>query len=147
MFSLVKVTFDKIKKPNSEPLWKLYKITEKPLFWYLFQKKKKIKYIWEHTFFFKKNRFNEAKSYLELRKCWLSIFSLRSLNIKRWKCGLVALGSSLYAIGGMDSPKAGHWGNPLKTVERYDPHIDKWTEVAQMNEARFGSAVVTYQVR
>ena len=59
----------------------------------------------------------------------------------------MALGSSLYAIGGMDSPKAGHWGNPLKTVERYDPHIDKWTEVAQMNEARFGSAVVTYQVR
>ena len=69
-----------------------------------------------------------------------------SLNIKRWKCGLVALGNSLFAIGGMDSPKAGHWGNPLKTVERYDPNLDKWTEVASMNEARFGSAVVTYQV-
>ena len=70
-----------------------------------------------------------------------------SLNIKRWKCGLVALGNCLYAIGGMDSPKAGHWGNPLKTVERYDPQIDQWTEVAPMNEARFGSAVVAYQVR
>ena len=69
-----------------------------------------------------------------------------SLNIKRWKCGLVALGNSLFAIGGMDSPKAGHWGNPLKTVERYDPNLDKWIEVASMNEARFGSAVVTYQV-
>ena len=56
------------------------------------------------------------------------------------------LGNCLYAIGGMDSPKAGHWGNPLKTVERYDPQIDQWTEVAPMNEARFGSAVVAYQV-
>ena len=59
----------------------------------------------------------------------------------------MALGNCLYAIGGMDSPKAGHWGNPLKTVERYDPQIDQWTEVAPMNEARFGSAVVAYQVR
>ena len=59
----------------------------------------------------------------------------------------MALGNCLYAIGGMDSPKAGHWGNPLKTVERYVPQIDQWTEVAPMNEARFGSAVVAYQVR
>lgn len=81
------------------------------------------------------------------QKLYVYIFYFHnSLNIKRWKCGLVALGNSLFAIGGMDSPKAGHWGNPLKTVERYDPNLDKWTEVASMNEARFGSAVVTYQV-
>ena len=47
----------------------------------------------------------------------------------------------------MDSPKAGHWGLPLKTVERYDPDMDVWTEVASMNEARFGCAVAAYQVR
>ena len=46
----------------------------------------------------------------------------------------------------MDSPKAGHWGLPLKTVERYDPDLDVWTEVASMNEARFGCAVAAYQV-
>ena len=46
----------------------------------------------------------------------------------------------------MDSPKAGHWGLPLKTVERYDPDTDVWTEVASMNEARFGCAVAAYQV-
>ena len=49
-------------------------------------------------------------------------------------------------MGGMDSPKAGHWGLPLKTVERYDPDLDVWTEVASMNEARFGCAVAAYQV-
>ena len=52
----------------------------------------------------------------------------------------------MYAIGGMDSPKAGHWGLPLKTVERYDPAQDKWTEITSMNEARFGCAVAAYQV-
>ena len=58
----------------------------------------------------------------------------------------MALGGCLYAIGGMDSPKAGHWGLPLKTVERYDPAQDKWTEITSMNEARFGCAVAAYQV-
>ena len=56
------------------------------------------------------------------------------------------MGGCLYAIGGMDSPKAGHWGLPLKTVERYDPAQDKWTEITSMNEARFGCAVAAYQV-
>ena len=69
-----------------------------------------------------------------------------SLTVKRWKCGLVGIGGCLYAVGGMDSPKAGHWGLPLKTVERYDPDLDVWTEVASMNEARFGCAVAAYQV-
>jgi hypothetical protein len=59
---------------------------------------------------------------------------------------LAALGGCLYAIGGMDSPKAGHWGLPLKTVERYDPVQDHWFEVASMNEARFGCAVAAHQV-
>ena len=58
----------------------------------------------------------------------------------------MGIGGCLYAVGGMDSPKAGHWGLPLKTVERYDPDLDVWTEVASMNEARFGCAVAAYQV-
>jgi len=70
---------------------------------------------------------------------------IASLTVKRWKCGLVGIGGCLYAVGGMDSPKAGHWGLPLKTVERYDPDLDVWTEVASMNEARFGCAVAAYQ--
>ena len=74
-------------------------------------------------------------------------FFQTSLNVKRWKCGLVAIGGCLYAVGGMDSPKAGHWGLPLKTVERYDPALDLWIEVASMNEARFGCAVAAYQVK
>lgn len=70
---------------------------------------------------------------------------IASLNIKRWKCGLVSQGGALYAIGGMDSPKAGFWGAPLKSVEKYCPIQNKWIEVASMNEARFGCAVVAYQ--
>ncbi len=32
-------------------------------------------------------------------------------------------------------------------MERYSPGEDEWTEVAPMNEARFGCAVVSYQGR
>ena len=71
---------------------------------------------------------------------------IANLNAKRWKCGLVEVGDMLYAIGGMDSPRAGCWGSPLKTVERYSPAENKWVEVASMNEPRFGCSVVAYQV-
>ena len=71
---------------------------------------------------------------------------IANLNAKRWKCGLVEVGDMLYAIGGMDSPRAGCWGSPLKTVERYSPAENKWIEVASMNEPRFGCSVVAYQV-
>ena len=72
--------------------------------------------------------------------------AIANLNAKRWKCGLVEVGDMLYAIGGMDSPRAGYWGSPLKTVERYSPMDNKWVEVAPMNEPRFGCSVVAYQV-
>ena len=71
---------------------------------------------------------------------------IANLNEKRWKCGLVEVGDMLYAIGGMDSPRAGCWGSPLKTVERYSPIENKWIEVSPMNEPRFGCSVVAYQV-
>ena len=41
--------------------------------------------------------------------------SIADLSAKRWKCGLVELGGYLYAVGGMDSPRAGFWGAPLST--------------------------------
>ena len=41
--------------------------------------------------------------------------SIAELSAKRWKCGLVELGGFLYAVGGMDSPRAGFWGAPLNT--------------------------------
>ena len=40
---------------------------------------------------------------------------IANLLTKRWKCGLVEHGGYLYAVGGMDSPKAGIWGAPLNT--------------------------------
>jgi hypothetical protein len=40
---------------------------------------------------------------------------IADLSAKRWKCGLVTLGGYLYAVGGMDSPRAGFWGAPLNT--------------------------------
>ena len=44
--------------------------------------------------------------------------SIAELSAKRWKCGLVELGGFLYAVGGMDSPRAGFWGAPLNTGKR-----------------------------
>ena len=71
---------------------------------------------------------------------------IANLNAKRWKCGLVEVGDKLYAIGGMDSPRAGAWGSPLKTVERYSRLENKWVEISPMNEPRFGCSVVAHQV-
>ena len=62
--------------------------------------------------------------------------SIADLSAKRWKCGLVELGGFLYAVGGMDSPRAGFWGAPLNTVERYCPRTNEWTSVENMHEAR-----------
>jgi len=61
---------------------------------------------------------NSAEVFDPKRNRWSTIASLK---IKRWKCGLVSLGGFIYAIGGMDSPKAGSWGCPLNSVERYSP--------------------------
>ena len=47
--------------------------------------------------------------------------SIADLSAKRWKCGLVELGGYLYAVGGMDSPRAGFWGAPLNTG-RHNKH-------------------------
>ena len=45
--------------------------------------------------------------------------SIADLSAKRWKCGLVELGGFLYAVGGMDSPRAGFWGAPLNTGDAW----------------------------
>lgn len=83
-----------------------------------------------------------SEVYSPIKNKWSLISDLKT---KRWKCGLCVLNGYLYAIGGMDSPQAGFWGSPLKSVERYFPATDEWQEVAPMNEARFGAAVVSYQ--
>ncbi|XP_059085946.1 LOW QUALITY PROTEIN: kelch-like protein diablo [Tigriopus californicus] len=83
-----------------------------------------------------------SEVYNPVKNKWSLISDLKT---KRWKCGLCVLNGYLYAIGGMDSPQAGFWGSPLKSVERYFPATDEWQEVAHMNEARFGAAVVSYQ--
>lgn len=83
-----------------------------------------------------------AEVYDPKKNAWRSI---ADLSAKRWKCGLVELGGFLYAVGGMDSPRAGFWGAPLNTVERYCPRSNAWSRVAPMHEARFGCAVVAHQ--
>ena len=45
------------------------------------------------------------------KQSWAPIADLKT---KRWKCGLCSMGGELYAVGGMDSPRAGFWGSPLK---------------------------------
>lgn len=45
---------------------------------------------------------------------------------------MATLGKFLYAAGGNDGSAS------LNTVERYDPHVDKWTEVTLMSKRRAG---------
>ncbi len=45
---------------------------------------------------------------------------------------MASLGRYLYAAGGNDG------NSSLKTVERYDPHVNKWTEVSSMDKRRAG---------
>ena len=45
---------------------------------------------------------------------------------------MAPLGKYLYAAGGNDGSAS------LQSVERYDPHINKWSEVAPMAKRRAG---------
>ena len=47
-----------------------------------------------------------------------------------------SLSKLLYAAGGNDGSAS------LQTVERYDPHVNKWTEVAPMAKRRAGVGLV-----
>ena len=86
---------------------------------------------------------------LQLHYCRVQVYdpkknvwrSIADLSAKRWKCGLVELGGFLYAVGGMDSPRAGFWGAPLSTVERYCPRSNMWNTVEPMHEARLQRSV------
>jgi len=89
-----------------------------------------------------KDWLSSAEVYDPKKNSWRTI---SDLSAKRWKCGLVELAGYLYAVGGMDSPRAGFWGAPLNTVERYCPRSNCWTAVASMHESRFGCAVVAHQ--
>lgn len=43
--------------------------------------------------------------------------------------------SHVYAVGGNDGVAS------LSSVERYDPHLDKWIEVKEMGQRRAGNGV------
>ena len=51
---------------------------------------------------------------------------------RRGGVGVAALNGYLYAVGGNDGTTS------LLTVERYNPHTNKWTLVANMNRRRAG---------
>ena len=46
--------------------------------------------------------------------------------------GVAGLGGYLYAVGGNDGAAS------LQSVERYNPHTNKWSRVAPMNRRRAG---------
>ena len=46
--------------------------------------------------------------------------------------GVAGLGGYLYAVGGNDGAAS------LQSVERYNPHTNKWSRVASMNRRRAG---------
>ena len=51
--------------------------------------------------------------------------------------GVAGLGGYLYAVGGNDGTAS------LQSVERYNPHTNKWSAVAPMNRKRAGRVVST----
>jgi len=53
---------------------------------------------------------------------------------------LAYLEGPIYAVGGLDDTKC------FKTVERYDPELNSWSPVQQMQMPRGGVAVVALKV-
>lgn len=54
------------------------------------------------------------------------------MQLPRGGVGVAGLGGYLYAVGGNDGRAS------LQSVERYNPHTDKWIEVSSMNRKRAG---------
>ena len=54
------------------------------------------------------------------------------MQLPRGGVGVAGLGGYLYAVGGNDGRAS------LHSVERYNPHTDKWIEVSSMNRKRAG---------
>ena len=59
------------------------------------------------------------------------------MNNKRSSAGVGVLNGLLYAVGGFD-------GSYMKDVECYNPDLDQWTYVSEMNIARKYASVVTH---
>ncbi len=57
---------------------------------------------------------------------------MTSLKSPRGGVGVAALSRYLYAAGGNDGSAS------LQTVEKYDPHVNKWSESAPMSKRRAG---------
>ncbi len=53
--------------------------------------------------------------------------------------GVATVNGKIYAVGGTSG------GNPLNTVEKYDPQADRWTTGASMPTARSGFAIAVYK--
>lgn len=53
---------------------------------------------------------------------------------------LACLGAAIYAVGGLDDSTC------YSLVERYDPSVDQWTMVANMNIPRGGVGVTALKV-
>jgi len=80
---------------------------------------------------------NQVHTYDPATNKWSS---LASMNHYREFCRAAALGGKLYAIGGRSVSSAGEV-SIVPTVEAYDPATNKWTDVANMTEARTYAAV------
>ena len=55
------------------------------------------------------------------------------MSVSRGGVGIVGFGGFLYAVGGNDGIAS------LQSVERYNPHTNKWSPVAPMNRRRAGN--------
>ena len=69
---------------------------------------------------------------------------LAPMDISRVAHGCAALGGKLYAVGGSDATPGGGGGIPVTAVqssaEVYDPILNTWSPIADLNRPRFGCA-------
>lgn len=61
---------------------------------------------------------------------WVSV---EPMHCKRLGVGVAVINRLLYAVGGYDGERR------LKSVECYNPELNKWTYVADMNHPRSGA--------
>lgn len=77
---------------------------------------------------------SDCECYNSKTQTWLPV---SSMNIKRARLGVAAVGSYIYAVGGYDG------SNDVAVVEKYNTQLNSWVQVASMGTRRSCLGVVT----
>ena len=70
----------------------------------------------------------------EMREIWTNV---NSMNVERYFHAACVLQDKIYVVGGGNAA-----GNVVKSIECYDPELDRWEIVGETNENCCSHAIV-----